>query len=307
MATGRPRTAYFLRARIIEKDGTRTAPPRGFWDDLHRQVSSLAYVERGARYRGRDYRGSARQEPTLSQDYLYLGKVRTVADFPDATSAPGADDPDVLEVDGDLLEPLYVRWLGAGDVGVFLRSTGGPSFAAFGAWVTQVLRMDTTGRSFELTPVVRDDALRRLRDAEGATKIHFKFEPDALTAEGAVSEGDGTLAGSLASIQDLANGEVSVEVGLSFGHARPTEESARAMAKQVRELVGRPGLRSMSATLLTPNVEGDLVRDKIDFIRDRITHKVDVGDSQDQSPTPAAVLMAMNEAILKYREPAVVE
>ena len=48
--------------------------------------------------------------------------------------------------------------------------------------------------------------------------------------------------------------------------------------------------------------DGSLIRDEVDFIRDRITFRVEVGEPENQRPTPDVVLRALAEAVAQYRE-----
>ena len=299
MATrGKQRTAFILQPRIVSADGVATDVWDGFWGDLYDRVEKMSPDARTFPLGGRTYRGKASTEPSNGQRYLYLGKVRSAADMPDVSDLPGSDTTAPLQVPGDVLEYLYAYGIGgAGEKCVVLRTSGGASFSAFQKWVGHVLGYEETDEVFELIPVVRTDALERLAQAQGATKLELKIEKGATDGLGAQSE----LERALRTVADELGHEVSLELGISFGNVHPGEGHSEQLARELRQIVGTTGVKKLKATLVRHAGDGSLARDKVDFINERITYSVEVGDNENQRPTPAVVLQAMGEAVRQYR------
>lgn len=296
MAGGKSRTVYFLQPILRDGKGELRSLDPTFWTDLHERVRTKTTRERMMTYRERRYRGSAREEVAPAEKYLYVGKRRVASDWPDTALADADEEP--LEIDGDLVEPMYVVPVrGRGNYAAFMRTSGGPTFAAFEEWVLHVLGLIDTEYTFELTPYVRRDELQRLRDADGVHKLRLKFEPDALAG----LEGGGRIAAAAHQMQAIGGGGVDVEVAMSFGHFTPDGSGAGMYASELERALSVPGIKKAEATLVTRRPDGSFERDKVEFFRDRVTHKVPVGDSELARQTAPVVLRAMHEAIQQFR------
>lgn len=297
--SGKTKTAYFYSPTFVDGAGVRTNAPAGFWSSLHTRVESMTRDDRSFTHYGRAYRGIARQSASPAQAYFYLGKVRTGADMPDATTAPGLDDADVLSIAGDLLEPLYVRTVGgsAEDI-VMLRTTGGPSASALEGWVSHVMGFLTTDITFELVPLLRPDAVDKLQRAVGATKFDVKIDPDQA---GHADYGNSALGRAVETITAELGGFATIGMDVSFGNGLPPEGLLRTLAHEAAALVRGGGLKRARATLLMEEEDGSLSRDKVDFIRDRVTAQVSVGSDPEERPTAEVVLHALADAVRQYR------
>lgn len=295
MASTKTRRVYFLVPEYIEKDGTTTEAGDDFWDKVHGLLT--AAPERGASsFHGVSYRGYARSEK--GTDYLYLGKVRPEADYPHATAGPGSSDTSTLTIPGDLLEYLYVRPLGgASSIGLFLRSSGGPSFQAFENWLIAALKLEESERSFQLRPLVREDTWERLKAAQAVSRVDVKFERDGARPQ------KGKLAKAVETVEKASAGSMSVEIGLSLGRIRADSEAGEDLAQEARKLAessDATALKKFKVKVWSKNSDGQFIGDELDMVRDRITYRVPVGESLHERPDPDVVLAALSDAGQRY-------
>lgn len=226
-------------------------------------------------------------------NFLYVGKRRRASDWPDTSK--GDQDETPLEIDGELIEPMYIAGVSNSTFAAFLRSSGGPSWEAVQHWIMSVLGVANQPWSLELRPYVRADYMERLAQAEGVSKLHMKFDPGSLSSEGSESE----IMKAVSALQG-GSSAVTVEVEVSFGRSMPGDGASEEHLRALREAVGRPGKRQLRATVLRPTGNGELAKDKIDFLKDRVTFSVEVGNDPDDRPTPEAIMKAMSEATASF-------
>lgn len=295
---GAKRRIYFLEPVIEKQDGSLEELSADFWSVFLKHVASLEPARRRLEIYGRKYVGETRSEVSPSEDYLYIGKARRGADWPDISDANGVVTTLNLGSGADaLIEPAYMLPVSGTTYVAVLRTSGGPSFSALESWMSSAAGLDSQAERFELRPYVRTDQLERLNAAEGATRVHLKVDPGAFQDDRSV----GDIGNAMRKIQDLGAGGVSVDLTVSFGNAMPDHFYAERVANQVRAIIGKVPLKSAQATLLTTDADGRSKREKIDFLKDRVTGSEYVGTSEDEPATPGVVLSAMSEAIRKFR------
>jgi hypothetical protein len=301
MAThGSEKTIYFLEPVLIKQSGAIEEIETGFWPRLHRKVKALSDIQRRFEYRGRKLMGEARICHSPAADYIYVGRARRGADWPDFSDATGIVTS--LPISGDqgvaLIEPAYLAEVTGTNYVSMVRTTGGPSTQAIQEWINMVMGMINTGDHIELRPYVRRDEMERLAAAQGATRFHMKV--DAHQMEDQTPAGQMTEA--MQSVQRALQGNASVELIVSFGNTRPDDVVSHEVAAEVQRIVGKMPASKLEATVLRPGDNGELIRDKINFIRDRVTAKEYVGESEDEPVTPEAMLSALHQAIRKFRK-----
>lgn len=304
---GRKRRIYFFEPVEIDSQETVTTFDNDYWSALHAHVVGLAMDDGGVNkdrlrmeYLGNKYSGSARTEKSPAEDFFYLGKARPGSDWPDMEDADSQTSPlQLANPKANLVEPAYLLPVTGTQYIAALRTSGGPSWSAIENWIGAVSgRIDQSTR-FELRPYVRKDQLERLRNSLGISKLHLKVDADTSAGLQDVS---GELATAIRKVQELGAGGVSVEVGLSFGRARPVDSAADKIARQVEKLITNVKFNSASATIMLPDGPGDnYVKRPLDFYKDRVTGSEYVGTNQDEAVTPPVVLKAMTEAIRKFK------
>lgn len=300
MAT-KERTVYFFEPIVLDQADKVQTLEEGFWQWVHETVAGLPDVSRRAEIFGRRHVGAARQEVAPALDYIYIGRLRPGADWPDVSDDAG-EIASLASTGfaGSLLEPAYLLGVGGTNYVAVLRSSAGPSTTSIVRWLNQVCGFGEQGNRLELRPYVRQDQLERLGRAQAAAKIHLKVDPGVMSDADPQDE----LGQALKTAQSAGAGGVSVELVLSFGNARPTSGAGEDLIAGVRELLASENavpFKRASATVMVENEVGQLVRDKIDFTMDRITVRQQVGANEDEEPTPPVVLSAMAKAIDKFR------
>lgn len=290
--TGRERSVFFLEATLVEPDGSVVEIDPGFWERLHARLRTTGANKRFLTLSQIRYGGAARSHPSPAVDFIYLGKRRRRSDFPDHAVNDEQDEV-ALDVPGDLVEPLYIVPVTGTNYAAFMRTSGGPTFDACERWVSHQLDLKEDSTQFELRPYVRRDAVERLRNASGVARLNLVFEPGSLDGQRHPS---GQLAEALRLAESIGGAGASIEFGVTFGRATPSEHGAEAYARELEKILQVAGIRRATATLLNrkpaeaPGRAPKYARDKVNFIRDQVVHRVTVGDSPEESRTPSALI-----------------
>lgn len=299
---GKERTVYFFEPAVLNQADEAQPIEPGFWDWVHEQVRSLPEEHRRIELFGRKHVGSARDEQSPALRYLYVGRLRPGADWPDVSDEAGSiSSLASTGLVGSLVEPAYLLNVGGTNYVAVLRSSGGPSTTAIASWLNQVCGFNFEDERLVLRPYVRRDQLERLGRAQQAAKVHLKVDPGVMSDVEPRDE----LGQAIKAAQDAGGGGVSVELIVSFGNARPSDGAGEDLVDGIRELLASDNavaFKKASATVMVEDTAGNLVRDKIDFTLDRITVRQAVGADENEEPTPPVVLSAMSQAITKFQQ-----
>ncbi|BBY38466.1 hypothetical protein MMAN_26000 [Mycobacterium mantenii] len=292
---GRERTVYFLEPFFRDSNNEAHDAPQGFWVSLMDHVQTLSAADRLKRISSVRYRGNARSVGSPEVRFLYIGKRRNRQDWPD-TSVGGADE-EPLEVDGELVEPMYLLPVPDTNYVGVLRTSGGPTFAAATEWIGQVLQSQGDEMDFFLRSVVRHDALDRLHGSAGVSMLDIKLAAGAFVPEDA-----GRISSVVDTLRAQGGADLSIGIRLSFGNAAPDTGTARELARDVeRVLRGGNGLKNVVAKLIENKNDGSISKEELHFLNDRITHKVMVGQSEAELPTAEVVINAMSQAVTTFK------
>lgn len=299
---GKERTVYFFEPAVLNQSDEAQPIEEGFWDWVHERVTSLPEEERRVVLFGRKHVGTSREEASPALRYLYVGRLRPGADWPDVSD--GAGEISSLAstgLVGSLIEPAYLLGVSGTNYVAVLRSSAGPSTTAIASWLNHVCGFSQEDERLVLRPYVRRDQLERLGRAQQAAKVHLKVDPGVMMDVQPHDE----LGRAIKVAQEAGAGGVSVELIVSFGNAHPSDGAGESLVDGVRELLASDNavaFKKASATVMREDEAGKLVRDKIDFTLDRITIRQQVGADEDEEPTPPVVLRAMAQAITKFRQ-----
>lgn len=123
---GAKRRIYFLEPVIEKQDGSLEELSADFWSVFLKHVASLEPARRRLEIYGRKYVGETRSEVSPSEDYLYIGKARRGADWPDISDANGVVTTLNLGNGADaLIEPAYMLPVSGTTYVAVLRTSGG--------------------------------------------------------------------------------------------------------------------------------------------------------------------------------------
>jgi hypothetical protein len=295
--TGKARAVHFFSAVEVMHDGSVTPFGTEWWPDLLDALADKSEADLRVSYRGRKYEGHIQQEINPYIKYLYLGKLRPGADWPDIVDAEGEAGQLAQTGIRGLVEPLYLLPIAGTNYIAVLRTSAGPTWEALTHWLGVTAGFFDSDSTIELQPYARHNQLQRLADAVGASKIHLKFDPEGAAA----IEGHTELGRAIRGAASAGAGGVSVEMIVSFGHARPEEAGSEELIEGVREVVESGSFTTAQATLLKQGPHG-IERDYVNFALDRVVYTEYVGESEDETPTPSVILGAMSDAVGIFRQ-----
>lgn len=279
-----------------EEDSGETQPenqPRQLWNEFN----------------GRSYHCSVRTCKSPDVDYLYLCKLRPHIDWPDVLDFHGTVESLVAKAAQmgitNILEPCYILPVSGTNYIAVMRSSGGPSPKAISDWIDSFIDDVKSDEVFEVVPVFTKDALKRLSTAQGARRLSFAFRQAPVESHDD-KKTESHVEKAVSELSKIATQEMSIGVTLSFGPARQLGPGTDEMLKEVNEIV-RKDMRSnrklskLEATVIQDGDDGQK-SDPIDFLKEQCYERVEVGDNEDDEPTPETILKAMWSAIGEFKK-----
>lgn len=300
------RTIYYYSPTWRDKDDNPVDIPSDFWTELWDEISELAGSSFSFSYRGREYIVQAQSTMSPSAKFIYVGKVRSKDDWPDHRDQQTAQIDRLAKsgIGGHLIEGAYLTPSGHENVVAIARTQNGPTVSAVSAAISHHFNTLATGDQFELTPFVRMDQFERLKEASGATKLQLTLDSDT---ELSALEGDDNVSKALAEAKAVDPGnQMTVGLTLSFGNYAPPESVQKKLQNSLINLFGgetsAQRFKKAQATVVKIDGDGNLQRDSIDFISDRITIKESFRNDENEQPEPEHILQGMLEANEKFRK-----
>ena len=303
----------------IDKDGTRHTWSADAWQ---RFMNSCKKESQAFEIRGRKIAGQCESCYSPAVFYMHLTKNRELSDWPEAGDASGSvsnlatrrDQTGIISI----LEYTYLLPVSGTPYIALLRSSSGPMPSAIADWVSLKSDMPATGKSFELQPVLRNDARQKLNESLGVKSLEVRFEgkPDpnsTSSIERAAAEAASTIDES-----DYAN--VKIDMSISMGRATVVSNSTEAMRKQalsiltnnniakhpIKDMLSKGWVTKLKAKTLQANPanpeSNKPIIEPVDFIKEHLTEDADFGSMKDDEMTPAIILSGMLEAIGKFRK-----
>lgn len=300
------RTIFYYSPEWRDKDNQPIDIPSTFWNDIWDEINALDGSSFSFKHYGRDYIVQAKSIKSPSVKFLYIGKVRSKDDWPDHRD----QDSDQIErlaqtgIGGHLIEGAYLTASGHENVVAISRTQNGATISAISAAISHHFNTLQSGNRFELTPFARSDQLRRLQEADGATRLQLTLDNDADLAE---LDGDDKVSKALAKAKEIDTGnQMTVGITLSFGNHTVSPSIQDDIKTALINLFGKETdiqkFKKAEATLTNRDKDGKLRKDSIDFISDRITIKESFQNDENEQPEPEHILQGMLEANSKFRE-----
>jgi len=296
MPNGKKRFVYLYEIVHKDKNDVRQRIAPGFWDRFHSRLVGLPPESKRLDYRGRRYIGHAYTAKSPAVKYFYFCKARPGSDWPDVEAAGGSAASLSLNPDERLVEPIYMLPFREENIVASVRTSGGPLPQSIESWLNKVHAEELEDGWFELWPVVNENQRLRLEASTGATMVDVKTRPDPLAdpAQG--------IEGGLAQLENEFP-SASLNLKLSYGAGLPGEDDSRRLLGFVRRLFrNQEGTTRLKATLLRPGVNGGEVRDKIDFLKDRVRYSEVFGHSEEYPASPGEILEGLASALRKYSQ-----
>lgn len=294
MPNGKKRFVYLYEIVHKDKNDVRQRIAPGFWDRLHVRLIGLKPEDRRIDYRGRRYVGHAYKAKSPAVDYFYFCKARPGADWPDVEAASGSAASLSLNPDERLVEPIYMLPFHGKNIVASVRTSGGPLPQSIESWLNMIHNHELDDGWFELWPVVNENQRLRLEASTGATMIDVKTKAD-INADPAQG-----IQGGLEQLENEFP-SASLYLKLSYGAGVPGEDDSRRLLHFIRRLFrNQEGTTRLKATLLRPDPKGGEIRDKIDFLRDRVRYSEVFGNSEDYPASRRELLEGLVSAQRKY-------
>lgn len=310
------RKVRFYSGAEIDKAGERHTWSADAWQEF---MDSCMDESQAFEIRGRKIAGKCELCSSPSVYYLHLTKNRELSDWPEAGDTSGSvsnlatrrAQTGIISI----LEYTYLLPVSGTPYIALLRSSSGPMPSAISDWMRMKSGMSETGSSFELQPVLRNNARQKLDEALGVKSLEVRFEgkPDPNSAseiERAAAEASSSIDGS-----DYAN--MSVEFRISMGRSTIVGPSTEAIRKQalsilannnvsanpLKNLVHSGWVTKLRAKTIQNNPDSDKpVIEPVDFIKEQLTEDVDFGSMKDDEMTPEIILSGMMDAIGRFRK-----
>jgi len=296
------RKVHFLDTGLLDPAGSRSDLAPGYWAALDGYLSPRSPQDRVHTYRGSTYFGEARISRAPAFRYVYLGRVRALADSPDAYR-PGVGVLGAVrhEQPGDrIAEPTYLIPIdGSNRVAIMSPVRGGTSVSAIESWLSAHTPGLPTGTFIDLLPVLDRDVAAKLGAASGASAVTLRAPHDAE-----ITEEDGDLGAAFEAARRIVPNEAVIEINWSLGNRSTTDGSRQRIVDVARRVLNRPWLSKAKVNLELPveTDDGVKLRHEVhDLIKDVMSEQATFTLQDDQVPTPEAVLPAMYEAVQRFR------
>lgn len=201
--------------------------------------------------RGRKIAGKCELCSSPSVYYLHLTKNRELSDWPEAGDESGSVSNLATRRDQtgitSILEYTYLLPVSGTPYIALLRSSSGPMPSIIADWMSMKSDMSASGSSFELQPVLRNNARKKLDKALGVKSLEVRFEgkpnPDSA------SEIERAAAEASSSIDEIDYANMSVEFHISMGRPTIVGHSTEALRKQALSILAN---NNVSANRLCP-------------------------------------------------------
>lgn len=280
-----------------------------YWDHL-KELQVQKPERLAVSYRGTEYTGFANETVSPGAKFIYIGRKRKASDHPDVGYGSTDYSPlklesiqneseDVARVPTGIFEPTYIRQVPGTNCVAVVRTTGSSSWSAIEHWINETSGRTPACKRLVLLPVTRMDAIQRLQQAEAATKLFVSL---AGTAD-PFPEGGGGMTDGLQAAKQAAPSNATMKFEVSIGNSKPDASETQSVLETIRAFVRFPGTKKLEGTVMRPDAEtGELIRDRIDFTKDKVSFNVKIVEDPDSTPNDSEIMHALTEAIQKFRD-----
>lgn len=291
----------FYEPQLIDQQDQATTIEPGFWTEIRKAVEQADAKQRTVTYSGVEYYGRAAVGSSPAVRYLYIGRKRPRADWPDYLNEELDEVSDLpLAIMGKLLERAYIVPFGTGNSVACMPPFGARmSMSAVDRWLTHLAGATATEHRIELVPIIDEAVMEKLADAEGVTRLNVRFSADTRLPPRA--PGEGQVERGLRAAEQMATDSRTAELTLSYGRSRADAAGRKTLLKLTRMVTRAENLDKAEATMLLPDGDG-LKSEAHDLLKDKIATTVKIDAEADAPATESSVLSAMQEAIQAFRE-----
>lgn len=304
---GRKRTVYFYTGAEIDDEGKFHEWKSARWDKFFKGYSKPPEPY----FLGRNfYEGEVGESSTPATMYFHLLRPRALSDWPEGKDAQG--NAESLGVNRKALglseidEYTYFLPVGGTNYVAMFRSSAGPRAAAAAEWMTQYLDLPQTGGRFVFMPVLRTNAMEKLKSAVGVRSLHARFEGQPNGKSGSQIVNGVAVAGSKKGLGE--SGDIKIDLNITLGRAQKEGPAVDGLLKEAQKLVkgvnhGLPGARlsQLKAKTLQHSDDGKIEVEPVDFFQERMTVQTEFGDAN-VVMDPNQIIAGMYVAIREFRK-----
>lgn len=282
MAPGKSTVVRFYEARCLDEHGEHIPLEDDFWPTLIDNVSGYGEADRTVVRNYRELIGVSGEHVKTSKKYLYLGKPRHRADYPDDL-AHEATVPSSLAENSSIFrmsEWTYIVPTECRSSIAVVRSSAGASPEEISAWVNEVAGFDVLGRSFKLFAVLDEDQMETLEESDLVGSLDV-----VLTGEQATNlNGElGAIGAAAAEAAAISGDGATIELRWSYGRKVPDTIDGRSFAEKAKTFLRGQRYKKAVASLKTEQPDGGWRTDVVNFVTEMVTCRVTISDSLNEA------------------------
>lgn len=303
---GKARTVYFYTGIEYDQNEQPCDWKNQDWRDF---IRNLGKTSSTLHINGSNCTGEAKSSIAPAAEYFHLMRERALSDWPEGKGDDGSVG-NLGEMDSlglrEIYEYAYLLPIDGTPYVAMFRSSGGPRPGMIENWIAAYSNMTQNGKSFKIAPVLRKNAVQRLRDAVGVKAIYARFEGEIPSNSGSKVQDAAVAAASIPGVSDYA--DTKIDIVLSLGRAVKTGPGVDGLLKETNQILNsalggsvQRGVTKLVATTLQKR-DDQIVTEPVDFIEERMTISTTFGNSANDVMTPEEILNGMYTAIRDFRQ-----
>lgn len=304
---GKLRTVYFYTGVESDEEEQPHDWNHAKWTEYIRNFGNSAVT---LHIKGSNCTGEVKSNAAPAAQFLHLMRERALSDWPEGKDINGTvsnlgANRQTLGI-SEIYEYSYLLPVDGTPYVAMFRSSGGPRPGLIEDWISTNLDLPKSGKTFRLVPVLRKNAIKRLREAVGVKKLYARFEGDVQTNSGSKVQDAAAMAGSIPGLNEYADG--MIEIVVSLGRSVKTGPGIDSIMNETNKILNQAdgGLTQRTVTKLVATTlqkkDDKIVSEPVDFMKERMTISVAFGNSINDVMTPNEILSGMFVAIREFRQ-----
>lgn len=291
----------FYSVLCFDEDGEARTLDEDFWPTLIAQAGDLDEEERTVNRRYRELIGVAGKHERTHLEYLYIGKPRHKADYPDDL-ASGAVAPSSLANNSSIFrmsEWTYVIPTGVEATVAVVKSSGGSTPDEIAAWAGEVSGLAEQGIELKLVAILDENQMEVLDRADLVASL------DVAMVGSQIPSGDeerGEIEAAAAKAANIGGDQAKIEMRWSFGRVIPDTVNGMHFAKEAKKFLKKRKYDKAIASLKTQRPDGTWETDVVNFVTEMVTCKVSLSNSLNEAMALDSLLPQIVVAIDENRK-----
>ena len=291
----------FYEARCLDDNEQEVHLEDDFWTTLIDKVSNYEENDRTVLRNTRELIGVSGHHVKTGKKYLYLGKPRHRADYPDDL-ADGATAPSSLADNASIFRMSEWTYIVPTEFGLSIavvRSSGGASPEEIAAWVNEVAGFDQLNNSFRLSAILDENQMETLEQSDLVGSLDV-----VLTGEQAAGlDGElGAIGSAAAEAANVSGDAATIEIRWSYGRKIPDTIDGRGFADKAKIFLRGKKYKKAVASLKTERPDGSWRTDVVNFVTEIVTYRVTLSDSLSEAMALDKLMPQIVGAIMENRK-----